>query len=265
MSEIIVIASGKGGVGKTTVTANIGAVLSHKSNKVIIVDTDMGLRNLDVALGLENNVVYDALDVINGVCSITKAAIQKKGYENLYLLPGIQTGNSDSINPEQMNKLCHLLSQQFDYVLLDSPAGLEKGFYNAAQCADSAIVVTEPFTASIRDADKTIDAFESIGIKNIKLIINGIRVDYIKKGITPNVDDIVDVLGVPILGIIPYDEHILYCAGQGCPVMEIKDAPSAVAFDNIAKRLMGEYVPIMDMETKTSFFEKITKVFKRTK
>lgn len=260
MGEVIVITSGKGGVGKTTVTANLGAALSQTGKKVCVVDTDMGLRNLDLALGMENSIVYDSIDVVEGICSVDEALVEVTGYEGLSLVPAPQSRNCDYVTEDMLGKFVALIKDKFDYILLDSPAGIDRGFRNAISSADGAIVVTQPFVASVRDADRAIDFIEKAGIENIRLVINAMVVDKVKDGVLMNVDNIIDVLGIQLLGIIPYDENIPKLSVEGKTVIGSETSLANTAYMNITKRLMGEEVPIMDMSPrKKGFFARIFK------
>ena len=206
MSEVIVITSGKGGVGKTTTTANIGIGLAKLGKKVLVIDTDLGLRNLDVVLGLENRIVYNLVDVIEGKCRPKQAIIKDKRFQDLYLLPSAQTKDKSSVSPEQMKKLTEDLREDYDFVLLDCPAGIEQGFQNAIAGADKAIVVTTPEVSSIRDADRIIGLLEASGIRDNQLVINRLRVDMVKKGDMMSVEDVTEILAIDLLGVIPDDE-----------------------------------------------------------
>ena len=202
MCEIIVITSGKGGVGKTTVTANIGLGLANLNKKVVVVDTDIGLRNLDVVLGLENRIVYNLIDVIEGSCRMKQALIRDKHCENLYLLPSAQTRDKTSVKPEQMVKLTKDLAEEFDYILLDCPAGIEQGFKNAIAGANRAVVVTTPEVSAIRDADRIIGLLQANQMPKIELIINRLRMDMIQKGEMMSVEDVSEILAVDLLGAV---------------------------------------------------------------
>ena len=202
MGEIIVVTSGKGGVGKTTTTANIGVGLAQSGKKVIVIDTDLGLRNLDVVMGLENRIVYNLVDVIEGKCRLKQALIHDKRYENLYLLPSAQTKDKSAVSPEQMKKLTGELKEEYDYVLLDCPAGIEQGFQNAIAGADRALVVTTPEVSAIRDADRIIGLLETNQIHKIDLIINRIRIDMVKRGDMMSVDDVNEILSVNLIGAV---------------------------------------------------------------
>ena len=205
MSEVIVITSGKGGVGKTTTTANIGTGLAKLDKKVVMIDTDIGLRNLDVVMGLENRIVYNLVDVVEGNCRLKQALIKDKRYSNLFLLPSAQTRDKSSVSPEQMKKLVDELRTEFDYILLDCPAGIEQGFKNAIAGADRAIIVTTPEVSAIRDADRIIGLLEAEELKKIELVINRIRMDMVKRGDMMSVEDVVDILAIDLIGVVPDD------------------------------------------------------------
>lgn len=250
MSEVIVITSGKGGVGKTTTAANIGIGLARLNKKVVLVDTDIGLRNLDVVIGLENRIVYNLVDVIEGNCRLKQALIRDKRYEELYLLPSAQTRDKTCISPEQMKKLCEDLEEEFDYILLDCPAGIEQGFKNAIAGARKAIVVTTPEVSAIRDADRIIGLLEANDMRdNISLIINRVRVDMVKRGEMMSVQDVVDILAVDLLGVIPDDEQVVISTNQGEPLAG-DSSQAGQAFLNISRRLTGEDVPFLELKTK---------------
>ena len=262
MGEVIVITSGKGGVGKTTTTANIGAGLSKFDKKVVVIDTDLGLRNLDVVMGLENLIVYNLVDVIEGTCRLKQALIRDKRYENLYLLPSAQTKDKTAISPGQMKKLTSQLKDEFDYILLDCPAGIEKGFQNAIAGADRAIVVTTPEVSAIRDADRIIGLLESNQLKKIDLIINRIRMDMVKRGDMMSVDDVTEILSVPLIGALPDDEQVVIGTNQGEPVVGL-DSKAGKAYLNICKRIMGIEVPFIELENNSGFFSKLSHLFKK--
>ncbi|MFA5383203.1 MAG: septum site-determining protein MinD, partial [Eubacteriales bacterium] len=203
MGEVIVITSGKGGVGKTTTTANLGTGLASMGHQVVLIDTDIGLRNLDVLLGLENRIVYDLTDVIGGNCRLRQALIKDKRYEGLYLLPAAQTKDKTAVNPEQMKQLCEDLMKEFEYVLIDCPAGIEQGFRNAIAGAQKAIIVTTPEMAAVRDADRVIGLLEAAELRKPVLIINRLRPKMIRHGDMMSMEDIIDILAIELLGIVP--------------------------------------------------------------
>lgn len=262
MSEVIVITSGKGGVGKTTTTANIGAGLSLLGKKVVIVDTDLGLRNLDVVMGLENLIIYNLVDVISGRCRLKQAIIRDKRYENLYLLPSAQTKDKSAVSPEQMKKLNLELKEEFDYVLLDCPAGIEQGFQNAIAGADRALVVTTPEVSAIRDADRIIGLLETNKIRTNQLIINRIRMDMVKRGDMMSVEDVTDILSIPLIGALPDDEMVVIGTNQGEPVIGMNSLAGR-AYMNICKRILGEEVPFLDLNEGNGIFAKLTHMFKK--
>ena len=263
MSEIIVVTSGKGGVGKTTVTANLGLGLAKMNKKVVVVDTDIGLRNLDVVLGLENRIVYNLIDVIEGSCRMKQALIRDKQCDTLYLLPSAQTKDKTAITPEQMVKLTEDLSEEFDYILLDCPAGIEQGFKNAIAGANSAIVVTTPEVSAIRDADRIIGLLQANEMPKIQLIINRLRMDMVKRGEMMSVEDVTEILAVDLLGAIPDDEAVVVATNQGEPLCG-KISPSGQAFENICRRISGEAVPLMDFQGKTGVMKRLSQIFRRS-
>lgn len=257
MSEVIVITSGKGGVGKTTTTANIGCGLAALGKKVVLVDTDIGLRNLDVVMGLENRIVYNLVDVIEGNCRMKQALIKDKKFPSqLFLLPSAQTRDKSSVTPEQMKKLCEDLKEEFDYILLDCPAGIEQGFKNAVAGATRALVVTTPEVSAIRDADRIIGLLESDGMRNIQLIINRLRMDMVRRGDMMSVEDVVDILAVDLIGAVPDDENIVIATNQGEPLAG-DSSLAGQAYLNICKRILGEEVPLLDLTEKKGFFRRL--------
>lgn len=261
MGEVIVITSGKGGVGKTTTTANIGTGLALAGKKVVLIDTDIGLRNLDVVMGLENRIVYDIVDVVEGFCRIKQALIKDKRYDGLYLLPAAQTKDKTAVNPQQMIKLCEELKEEFDYILIDCPAGIEQGFKNAIAGADRAIVVTTPEVSAVRDADRIIGLLEANEIRNPKLLINRLRIDMVKRGDMMNIDDIIDILAVGLIGVVPDDEKIVISTNKGEPAITDDKSTAGQAYRNIVKRIMGEEVPFMNLEDNQGFMLKLKKLF----
>lgn len=256
MSEVIVVTSGKGGVGKTTTAANIGCGLAQLGRKVVLVDTDIGLRNLDVVMGLENRIVYNLVDIIEGNCRLKQALIKDKHYAELYLLPSAQTRDKTAVTPEQMKKLCEDLQEEFDYVILDCPAGIEQGFNNAVAGASRALVVTTPEVSAIRDADRIIGLLEAGELRDIQLIINRLRMDMVKKGDMMSIEDVVDILAVDLIGAIPDDESIVISTNQGEPLVGNQTMPGQ-AYLNICKRIIGEEVPLLDLTVKKGFFKRI--------
>lgn len=263
MSEVIVITSGKGGVGKTTTSANLGCGLTISGKKVALVDADIGLRNLDVVMGLENRIVYDLVDVVEGSCRLKQALIKDKRYEGLYLLPAAQTRDKNAVSPEQMKKLCENLKEEgFDYIIIDCPAGIEQGFKNAISGADRAIVVTTPEVSAVRDADRIIGLLEANGLNSPKLILNRLRIDMVKRGDMMTIDDVNEILAIDILGVVPDDESIVITTNRGEPAVSVDDSKAGQAFRNITKRILGEEVPFMELEVQEGFLEKLKKLFK---
>ena len=244
MCEVIVITSGKGGVGKTTSTANIGMGLAQLNKRVVMVDTDIGLRNLDVILGLENRIIYNLVDVIEGTCRLKQALIRDKRYPGLFLLPSAQTRDKTSVSPEQMKKLIDQMRDDFDYIILDCPAGIEQGFQNAVVAADRALIVTTPEVASIRDADRIIGLLEAHQIKKLDLIVNRMRFDMIRFGEMMSLEDIMDILSIDIIGAVPDDENVVVSTNQGEPLVG-KHTMAGQAFKNISLRLLGEDIPLL--------------------
>ena len=261
MGEVLVITSGKGGVGKTTTTANIGTSLAMLGKKVVVIDADIGLRNLDVVLGLENRIVYDIVDVVEGVCRLKQALIRDKRFDGLYLLPAAQTKEKTAVSPEQMQKLCNELKEMFDFVIVDCPAGIEQGFKNAIAGADRAVVVTTPEISAVRDADRIIGLLEAAELRNPELIINRIRIDMVKKGDMMNIEDMTDILAIKLLGIVPDDEYIVISTNKGEPAAKDESSMAGKAFRNIAKRITGEEIPFMELDVHEGFMTKLVKLF----
>ncbi|MBY6035318.1 septum site-determining protein MinD [Fictibacillus nanhaiensis] len=257
MGEAIVITSGKGGVGKTTTSANLGTALALSGKKVVLVDTDIGLRNLDVLMGLENRIIYDLVDVAEERCKLNQALIKDKRFECLYLLPAAQTKDKSSIQPEQVKKIVQELKQDYDYVIIDCPAGIEQGFKNAVAGADKSIVVTNPEISSVRDADRIIGLLEQEEVEAPKLIVNRLRNHLAKSGDMLDVDEIVSVLSIELLGVVIDDENVIKAANKGEPVVMQPDSKASIAYRNIARRILGESVPLLSLEEEKGFFGKI--------
>ena len=260
MSEVIVVTSGKGGVGKTTTSANVGTGLAKLNKKVVLIDTDIGLRNLDVVMGLENRIVYNLVDVVEGNCRYKQALIKDTRYPNLYLLPSAQTRDKTSVSPEQMKALTDELREEFDYIILDCPAGIEQGFKNAIAGADRALVVTTPEVSAIRDADRIIGLLEANDLKRSDLIVNRIRMDMVKKGDMMSIDDVVDILSINLIGAVPDDENIVISTNNGEPLAG-NDTLAGQAYMNICKRIMGEEVPLLDLSEKSGLWNKLKSIF----
>ncbi len=260
MGEAIVITSGKGGVGKTTTTANLGAGLAKAGQRVVLIDADIGLRNLDVVMGLENRIVYDLVDVVEGFAKLKHALIKDKRFENLYLLPAAQTRDKTAVSPEQMRELVQQLKEDFDYVLIDSPAGIEQGFKNAVAGADKAIVVATPEVSSVRDADRIIGLLEAQEKHKPFLIINRIRASMVKKGDMMDIDDMIEILAIELLGVVPDDEFIVVSTNRGEPAVLNPQSKAGEAYRNVCRRLLGENVPMMKLDDDSGFFSRLRKL-----
>ena len=259
-SRVITITSGKGGVGKTTTTANLGTALAMQGKKVAVVDSDIGLRNLDAVLGLENRIVYDLVDVVEGQCRLRQALIKDKRLPELYLLPAAQTRDKNAINSIQMEQLCEQLRQDFDFVLIDSPAGIEQGFRNAIVGADEIIIVANPEMASVRDADRIIGLVEAAGKPEPRLILNRLRAEMVKRGDMMDVADVLEVLGIDLIGIIPEDEMIIVAINKGEPIVYEKRSRAGSGYINAAQRIIGKEVPLEEVEEATTFMERLRRM-----
>lgn len=260
MSEIFVITSGKGGVGKTTTTANLGVGIATRGKRVVLVDTDTGLRNLDLLLGLENRIMYDLIDVTEGRVPYKKALVRHKKFDSLFLLPTSQVKDKSAVNPEQLIKLCAELRPEFDYILIDCPAGIEQGFKTAIAAADCAIVVTMPEISAVRDADKIIGELGRADKENIKLIVNRIRPQMVEKGDMLDMSDINDILSIECIGQVPDDELVVTSTNRGEPVITMPNSQAGQAYRNIVGRIFGENIPFMTFP-KEGFFDKLKRAF----
>jgi len=259
-NNVIVVTSGKGGVGKTTTSANVGTGLAKLGKKVCLIDTDIGLRNLDVVMGLENRIVYNLVDVVEGNCRVKQALIRDKRHPGLYLMPSAQTRDKTAVSPGQMIKVIEHLKEQFDYIILDCPAGIEQGFQNAIAGATRALVVTTPEVSAIRDADRIIGLLEANGFKQMDLIINRLRADMVKRGDMMSSQDVVDILAIPLIGVIPDDENVVISTNQGEPLVG-NDTPAGQAYAHVVQRIEGKEVPFMNFDKGISFFAKVTGIF----
>lgn len=260
MGEVLVITSGKGGVGKTTTTANLGTGLAQLGKKVVVIDADIGLRNLDVVMGLENRIVYDLVDVVEGNCRLKQALIKDKRHPELFLLPAAQTRDKNAVSPEQMKALNDELKEIFDYVLVDCPAGIEQGFRNAISGADKAVVVTTPEISAVRDADRIIGLLEAAELRNPTLIINRIKIDMVRRGDMMNIEDMLDILAIDLLGVIPDDQAIVISTNRGEPVADGSTSQAGQAFRNIARRITGEEVPFLDLDLQDNLVHRLKKI-----
>lgn len=258
-AKVITITSGKGGVGKTTVTANIAAALAMTGKRVVAIDSDIGLRNLDVVMGLENRIVYDLVDVVEGRCRLNQAMIRDKRFPELYLIPAAQTRDKNAVSPSDMVLVCDQLRQDADYIVIDSPAGIERGFRNAIAPADQVLVVTNPEVSAVRDADRIIGLIEAEEKGPGQLIINRLKPSMVAKGDMLSVADVLDILAIDLLGVVPEDEAILVSSNRGLPVAmsPTNSASASQAFRNIAQRLEGKEVPIMDMTPQNNLFSRL--------
>ncbi len=257
--KTIVVTSGKGGVGKTTTVANLGTTLAKKKHSVVMVDTDIGLRNLDVVMGLENRIVYNLVDIIEGKCRKEQAMIRDRKLSNLFIIPAAQTREKSSVTPEQMKELCSNLAADFDYVLIDCPAGIEQGFKNAIAGADFAVVVTTPEVSAIRDADRVIGLLEAAMLKQISLIINRLNAKMVKRGDMMSTEDIISLLSVPLLGVVPESEEVVVSTNRGVPLVHERASKAGAAFRRIASRLNGESLP-QDGDGADGFFSRVKRL-----
>ncbi|PWH19852.1 MAG: septum site-determining protein MinD [Ardenticatenia bacterium] len=263
-ATVITITSGKGGVGKTTATANLSAALAMKGKKVVAIDADIGLRNLDVVMGLENRIVYDLVNVVEGSCRLRQALIKDKRIENLYMIPAAQSRDKSAIRPQDMIDVCDQLRPEFDFILIDSPAGIEQGFRNAIAPADRICIITTPEVSAVRDADRVVGLIEAEGKGPALLILNRLRPRMVQRGDMLDTADVLDVLAIDLLGIVPEDEAIIVSTNRGIPVVMENTSRAAQAFCNIAARLMGEDVPIMELEEPSpSWLSKIANLVRR--
>jgi septum site-determining protein MinD len=258
-ATVVTVTSGKGGVGKTTVTANLSVALALLGQRVLAVDTDIGLRNLDVVLGLENRIVYDLVDVVEGRCRVRQALIRDKRLSELFLLPAAQTRDKSAVSPDQMVKLCAQLRPEFDFVFVDSPAGIEQGYRNAVAPADKVLIVTTPEVSAVRDADRIVGLIEAEGKGPAKLIINRLNPAMVRREEMLSTVDVVEILAIDLIGVIPEDPAVIVSTNRGNPVSLDGRSPSGQAFRNIAGRLMGQDIPIMSIKESASVFDRLSR------
>jgi septum site-determining protein MinD len=258
-ARVITVTSGKGGVGKTTTTANLGVALARMNLKVVLIDADIGLRNLDIVMGLENRIVYDLVDVVEGRCKLRQAMIKHKQFPDLYLIPAAQTRDKTAVSPQDMINICNQLRPDYDYVIIDSPAGIERGFRNAVAPADEVLVVTNPEVSAVRDADRIVGLLEAENKGPGKLIINRLKPDMVKKGEMMSAEDVHEILAIKIIGIVPEDENVVPASNSGIPVTLNEGSRAGVAFRNIARRLNGEDVPFLPLDENQGLFARISK------
>jgi len=261
-TKAITVTSGKGGVGKTTATANIAVALASMGQKVTCIDSDIGLRNLDVVMGLENRIVYDLVDIVEERCRPRQAMIRDKRFENLFLIPAAQTRDKNAVSQKDMNKLVEELREEMDWVLIDSPAGIERGFRNAIAPADEILIVTNADVSAVRDADRIIGIIEAEQKGPPKLIINRINPQMIKRGDMINTDDVLELLAIKLLGVVPEDEQVIVSTNIGRPIVLEEKSRAGQAFKNIARRLMGDDIPLLDMDYRDDIFHRLSKVFR---
>lgn len=262
-ATVATITSGKGGVGKTTTTANLAVALAMGGKKVVCIDGDIGLRNLDVVLGLENRIVYDLVDIVEGRCRLRQAMIRDKRMPDLYLIPAAQTRDKSAVSPSDMVRLCDDLRQDFDWILIDSPAGIERGFRNAIAPADLIVVVTNPEVSAVRDADRIIGLIEAEEKGPARLIINRLNPNLVKRGDMLTADDVLELLAVELIGIVPEDENVVVSSNRGQPVAMDGKSRAGEAFHNIARRMNGETVPFLNLDQKEDIFRKLARLIRR--
>lgn len=256
-ATVLTITSGKGGVGKTTATANLGIAMADLGKRVVCIDSDIGLRNLDVVMGLENRIVYDLVDVVDKRCKLKQAMIHDKRMKELYLIPAAQTKDKSAVSPQQMRKLCDELRPDFDWIFIDSPAGIEHGFKNAIAPADQVLVITNPDVAAVRDADRIIGLVDAQQKGPARLVINRMNPSMVKRGEMMDAEDILELLAVKLIGIIPEDENVIISTNRGQPVVLETKSKAGQAFRNIARRLIGEDVPFIALEEKGDLFTRL--------
>lgn len=264
MGKMIIVASGKGGTGKTTFTSHVGAVLASIGHLTVLVDADAGFRNLDIALGLESSIVYDYSDYINDRCGFEDILIKSTEHQNLYFVAAPQSVPTTDFAEEKTAELWELLKNRFEFVIADAPAGMGDGFMFAAKYADEAVITALAETSSLRDADRVITELEDLGIESIRLVLNRIKPELVDKRILMNVDDCMDVLSIPILGIVPEDGEVIRSMTQGEPLLDAGQPGAGMAFANIAGRLLGQNIHIMDFDNRRkSLKQRLTGLFKR--
>ncbi|MAU02013.1 MAG: septum site-determining protein MinD [Anaerolineaceae bacterium] len=264
--KVITITSGKGGVGKTTITANIASALAMLGKKVVAIDADIGLRNLDVVMGLENRIVYDLVDVIEGRCRLRQAMIKDKRQSDLYLIPAAQTRDKMAVSPSDMILVCDELKQEMDYIIIDSPAGIERGFRNAIAPSDEVLIVTNPEVSAVRDADRIIGLLEAEEKGPGRLILNRLKPEMVARGDMLSIDDVLDILAIELIGVIPEDESILISSNRGTPIAMsgINGSSASQAFRNVAQRLQGETVPFVDLTAKNGLLNRLNSWFSKS-
>ena len=262
--QVITVTSGKGGVGKTTFSANVSAALASLGKKTVAVDTDVGLRNLDIVMGLENRIVYDLVDVVEGRCRLQKAIIRDKRIDTLHLLPAAQTRDKNAVSPDAMEKICAELKHMFDYTVVDSPAGIERGFQNAIVGADEVVIVTTPHVSAIRDADRVVGLLEAADKHQIRLVINRLQPEMVRRGDMLDIPDMLDILSIDPLGIIPEDPAIVTTSNKGeLAATQADQSKAGMAYMNIARRLLGEEVPFLQLDDSNGLIQRLKRLFKK--
>jgi septum site-determining protein MinD len=260
-AKVVTVTSGKGGVGKTTTTANIGVALARMNKRGVVIDADIGLRNLDIVMGLENRIVYDLVDVVEGRCKLRQAMIKHKQFAELYLIPAAQTRDKTAVSPADMIQVADKLRPEVDFILIDSPAGIERGFRNAVAPADEVLIVTNPEISAVRDADRIIGLIEAAGKGPGRLILNRVKMDMIRKGEMLSADDVTDILAISLIGIVPEDEGVVPSSNSGSPITLNENSRAGTAFRNIARRLNGEEVPFMQLDESGNFLQRLARLF----
>jgi len=259
-AKVITVTSGKGGVGKTTAVANIAVGLASQGLKVCCIDGDIGLRNLDVVMGLENRIVYDVVDVIEGRCRLRQAMIRDKRLPELYLIPAAQTRDKSAVSPSDMVRLCDELRSEVDWVLIDSPAGIERGFRNAIAPANRVIVITNPEVSAVRDADRVVGLLEAEEKGPASLIINRLNPNMVRNHDMLSAEDVLDLLAIELIGVVPEDENVIIGTNRGAPISLDGKSKAGQAFRNIASRLMGQQVPFLDLESSSGLWGQIQRL-----
>jgi len=259
--KVYCITSGKGGVGKSTITANLATALASKGYKVVAIDADIGLRNLDLILGLENRIVYDIVHVVEGKCAVEKALVKDKKTKNLFLLPAAQSKDKSAVKPEDLVRIVEELRKKFDFVFIDSPAGIEEGFKTAVAPADKVLIVANPEMASIRDADRVVGLCENMGKSEPKLIVNRLDPKKVAKGDMLDADDVVEILSIDLIGIVPEDKNMVSYINRGEPAVLFEDSIAGKALRNISERLLGKKVPFLKLDYQETLFDKLKKLF----
>ncbi len=261
-ARVITITSGKGGVGKTTVTANLGVALALMGQRVVCLDADIGLRNLDMILGLENRIVYDVVDVVEGRCKLRQALIKDKRLPELHLLPAAQTRDKSAVKPEDLVRVCEDMKPDLDFILVDSAAGIEEGFRTAMAPADEVLIVTNPEISAVRDADRVVGLVEASEKGPARLVVNRLKPEMVSRGDMLDTADVLDILAIELVGIVPEDETVLVSTNRGNPVVLNDHSMAGLAFRNIARRLMGEDVPFLTFRESSNIFERLFRIIR---